>query len=74
MINESGGIAPRILNLGIGQRWVVSFTPRPLYPGKSHRYPLDRRTGGPQSWSGRDGEKRKKSYNSPCWKSNPGRL
>jgi hypothetical protein len=26
-------------------RWVISFTPRPLYP----RYPLDRRLGGPQS-------------------------
>jgi hypothetical protein len=32
---------------------VVSFTPRPLYPqGKSPRYPLDRRLGGPQSRSG----------------------
>jgi len=31
-------------------RWVVSFTPRPLYRrGKSPRYPLDRRLGGPQS-------------------------
>jgi hypothetical protein len=27
---------------------MVSFTPRPLYPrGKSPRYPLDRRRGGP---------------------------
>jgi hypothetical protein len=33
---ERGGIAPRILNLGTRCRWVVSFTPRPLYP----RYPL----------------------------------
>jgi hypothetical protein len=33
------------------------FTPRPLYPqGKNHRYPLDRRLGGPQSRSGRGGE------------------
>jgi hypothetical protein len=35
--------------------WVVSFTPRPLYPqGKSPWKPLDRRPGGPQSrsWSG----------------------
>jgi hypothetical protein len=33
---------------------VVSFTPRPLYPrGKSPRYLLDRRLGGPQSRSGR---------------------
>jgi hypothetical protein len=28
----SGGIAPRILNPGTRWRWVVSFTPRPLYP------------------------------------------
>jgi hypothetical protein len=38
---------------------VVNFTPRPLYPrGKIHLYPLDRRLGGPQSFSGRDGEKK----------------
>jgi hypothetical protein len=31
----------------------VSFKPRPLYPGgKSPLYPLDRRLGGPKSWSG----------------------
>jgi len=28
----SGGIDPRILNLRARQRWVVTFTPRPLYP------------------------------------------
>jgi len=28
---ESGGIAPRILHLGTTGRWVVSFTPQPLY-------------------------------------------
>jgi hypothetical protein len=28
----SGGIAPRILDLGTRWKWVVSFTPRPLYP------------------------------------------
>jgi hypothetical protein len=27
-----------------------------LPPGKEPKYPLDRRLGGPQSWSGRDGE------------------
>jgi len=27
---ESGGIAPRILNLGIRWRWVVGFTLQPL--------------------------------------------
>jgi hypothetical protein len=28
---RSGGIVPRILDLGTRRRWVVSFTPRPLY-------------------------------------------
>jgi hypothetical protein len=28
----SGDTAPRILDLGTRWRWVVSFTPRPLYP------------------------------------------
>jgi len=27
---ESGGIAPRILNLGIRRKWVVIYMPRPL--------------------------------------------
>jgi hypothetical protein len=54
-----GGIAPRILDLGTRWRWVVSFTPRPLYPrGKSPWYPLDRRLGGPQSRYGRGGERK----------------
>jgi hypothetical protein len=49
----SGGIAPRILNLGTRWRWVVSFTPSPLYPQrKSLWYSMDRRLGGPQSWPG----------------------
>jgi hypothetical protein len=43
----SGGIYQRILNLGTRWRWMVSFTPRPLYPP----YPLDRRLGGLQSRS-----------------------
>jgi hypothetical protein len=52
----SGDIAPRILDLGTRRRWVVSFTPRPLYPQrKSPRYPLDTRLGGPPSRSGRGG-------------------
>jgi hypothetical protein len=46
-------------DLGTGWRWVVSFTPRPLYlQGKRPWYPLDRRLGGPQSRSGRDGEEK----------------
>jgi hypothetical protein len=55
----SGGIAPRIIDLGTIWKCVVRFTPRPLYPlGKSPRYPLDRRLGGRQSWSGRGGEEK----------------
>jgi hypothetical protein len=46
----SRGIAPRILDLGTRWRWVVSFTPPPLYPqGKSPWYPLDTRLGGPRT-------------------------
>jgi hypothetical protein len=55
----SGGIAPRILDLSTRWRWVVSFTPLPLYPqGKSPWYPLDRRLSGPESRSGRGGEEK----------------
>jgi len=53
----SGGITPHILWLRTRRRWVVSFTPRPLYHQRnSPCYPLDRRLGGPQSRSGRGGE------------------
>jgi hypothetical protein len=45
-----------ILDLGIIWRWVVSFTLLPLYlRGKSPRYTLDWRPGGPQSRPGRCG-------------------
>jgi hypothetical protein len=55
----SGGITPRILDLGTRSMWVVSFTPRPLYSqGRNPWYPLDRRLGGPQSRSGRGGEEK----------------
>jgi len=38
---------------------VVSFMPWPLYPqGKGPWYPLDRRLGGLQSWSGQSGEEK----------------
>jgi hypothetical protein len=51
--------APRILDLGARWRWVVNFSPRPLYPQvKSPWYPLDRRLGEPQSLSGRGGEEK----------------
>jgi len=44
----SGGITPRILELGTRWKWVVRFTLRPLYPqGKSPWFPLCRRLGGP---------------------------
>jgi hypothetical protein len=42
------------LDLGTRWRWVVSFTPRQLYP----QYPLERRLGRPQSRSGRRGEEK----------------
>jgi hypothetical protein len=50
---------PYFLDLGTSWRRVVSFTPQPLYPrGKSLRYQLDRRLGGPQSRFGRHGEEK----------------
>jgi hypothetical protein len=57
-----------ILDLGISWRWMVSFTPRPLNPwGKSHRYLLDRRLGGPQSRSGLS-EEQKNLARAANWK------
>jgi hypothetical protein len=47
----SGCIDPHFLH-GTSWRWVVSFTPLPLYPReKSPQYPLHRRLDGPQSRS-----------------------
>jgi hypothetical protein len=55
----SGGIAPCILHLGTRWRWVVSFTPRPLYPqGKNPLYPLDKTLGEPKNSSGHGGEEK----------------
>jgi hypothetical protein len=55
----SGGIAPRILELGTRCWSVTIFTLRPLYPqGKSPWNPSDRRLGGPQNLSGRGGEEK----------------
>jgi hypothetical protein len=46
-----------ILDLRVRWMWMLSYTSWPIYPpGKKRRYPLDRRLGGPQSWSGRRGE------------------
>jgi len=40
----SGGVAPRILDLGSRWKWVVSFTPGRFIPqGKSPWYPFDRK-------------------------------
>jgi hypothetical protein len=52
----SRGTAPLILNLEPRWRWVVNITPRPLYPGKEPRYPLNRGLCGPQNRSVRFGE------------------
>jgi hypothetical protein len=53
----SGCIDPRFLDLGTSWRWMVSFTPRPLYlRGKSPRYPLDSWLGGPKNRPRRRGE------------------
>jgi len=41
-----------------------------LHPGESPQYPLDRRLGGPESWSGH-GAKRKKSLPCLCQELNP---
>jgi hypothetical protein len=52
-----------------GQRHALPrFTPPP--PGKDPRYPLDKRLGGPQSRSGRRGQKKNPL---PCRGSNPDR-
>jgi hypothetical protein len=52
-----GGTVPRIPDLDTRRRWVVSFTPRPIYSqGKRSQYPLVRRLGGNQSRFGRGGE------------------
>jgi hypothetical protein len=66
-------MAQCILNLGTRGRWVVSYTPRPVYPrGKSLRYALDRGLSGLQSRSGRGGEE-KTCHHCPWQELNPGR-
>jgi hypothetical protein len=41
----SGGIAPRILDFGTRWRWVVSFTPLPLYPQGKPPVPTGQEAG-----------------------------
>ena len=50
------GIALLILNLGPRWRWVVSFTPRPVYPLGKLPYELNMGSVGSQSWFGHFGE------------------
>jgi len=70
----SGDITPRILIVGTRLRWVVSFTPRPLYPWDNRPlYPLGRRLGGPQSRSRLGGEG-KNSHYCLCLQLNPSLL
>jgi hypothetical protein len=58
-MNTYGEWSYRSTILDLGTRWSGSFRPQLLYPqGKSPRYPLDRRLGGPQSRSGRYGEEK----------------
>jgi hypothetical protein len=57
----SEGIDPHILNVDCSWRWVVCFTPRPLYLGRSPQYPLKKRLGGVQNRSRRFGVDKKNS-------------
>jgi hypothetical protein len=50
------GIALLFRDLGTSRGWVVSTTPRPIYPKEKSRYPLYRRLDEPQ---GRFGQVRK---------------
>jgi len=69
----SGGMAPRILNLGSTWSWAVGFRHRSLYlRGKSPQCTLCKRLHEPQSWSGRSCEK-KESHHCPWRGSNPSR-
>ena len=52
----NSGIALLTLNLGSKWRWVVSFTPRPIYPLGKLSYELNKGLVGSQSWFGRFGE------------------
>ena len=58
----SRGRTPLIPNLCTRWKWVVNFMPQLLYPqGKEPQYPLNKRLGGPQSWSGHFWRKEKKN-------------
>jgi hypothetical protein len=53
-MKEYGGI-----NLGASWRLMASFTTQSLYlSGKCPQYPMYRRLGGPENWSGQSGEEK----------------
>jgi hypothetical protein len=55
----NGCIDPHFLDLGSSWRWVVSFTPWPLYPvERSPSILLYMRLGGLQNWCGQCGEEK----------------
>lgn len=55
---EATCIAPLFLNLALnGAEWLISGPGR-FNPGDKHRYPLNRSTDGPQSWSESFGEEK----------------
>jgi hypothetical protein len=55
-VRESEVVAPQVLNLITGWRWITSFVSQPLSsPGDSPRWAFSRRLDGPQTWSGHCG-------------------
>jgi len=51
-LRGSVGIALLFYDHGTRREWSVSVTPRPLFTPEKTRYPMYRRLGGPQGWSG----------------------
>jgi hypothetical protein len=65
----SGGIAPWVVSFGILCRWMVIFTPWPLYPqGRVIKYPLVWRVVGRRNWPG---IYERKNVSCPSQSSNP---
>jgi hypothetical protein len=55
----SGGTPPPFLTLALdGSEWSASYPSHFTPQGNCPHYPLDRRLGGPLSWSGHCGEKK----------------
>jgi hypothetical protein len=56
---ENGSTTPCILDLDTKWRWVLSFTPRPLYPqGKNALYSFNKESGWAPEPSGGSGEEK----------------